>query len=297
MRQILVAVFAVSVFAGAVLLDRDFKGKSTSTAGIVLAYFVAAAAGGVLLNLKRVERKRRNLPAPRRRNVPAPRRKNPPPAAKPVSRPEPAPANRSATPKARKPLPVPALGPDGLPDNINDWIVYCYETGTEWSLDTVADLEDIPGWLDQNPEQDTWLLVIEGLNPDLKLSIDVLKHMAGHPDCSQAVAIELLRHCYAVDFFGAEAKGPDGFGDWDCFPIVQTICRRAAGEGFVFADIAYPGPKERERLRESIEAAARQGSPHFPAPLNLLSQPAGERQLRVPYFVDETGISRLSLEP
>lgn len=187
---------------------------------------------------------------------------------------------------------LPPLGLDDLPINGEDYMGYWLVHRPDWDIESVATVEEIPGLIARDARQGVWLNILSGLNSDAPLTHDIWAQMIADPVCSETVAVTILHLCGA-DYYFSEGNHSDGSQDLN---LAREIATRAA-KG-TFADLGLADPKfvDRQKLIDAMRASKERGDAPFAPPLALLEKEVGTGVLRMPYMMDETGLSRFMLD-
>lgn len=187
---------------------------------------------------------------------------------------------------------MPALGPDGLPDDAGAMLQYCMENGIEWWLEPFVGLDDLPARVKANSDPALWLAVLEGMGVDEEPTIEAMHLMLRHPDCPATIAAAILRKAHAPLYFGTDALPPDVEGN-DAFGLVKAVCERDAAEGFPAGDFGDPPWVNRAGLLQDITRKSLEAPAPVPPPFRLLSRSPMGPAPRRPYIGDEEGLSLL----
>ena len=209
-------------------------------------------------------------------------------------------AHRTTQPPAHRQTP-PESGQqavDRLPEDANELMGYYLRTGTFWTIETVAMVQDLIPFLDENREPGTWYAALQGVNWGDPAWWDVVRFMVNDPDCPAIVAAQVLMIFRVQDLFDPARSGdaPDD----DACEIIALICQRDAGEGYREYDFADPDGVGRQETRLAvIDAVSRHPAPNtlpFPPPLRLLMPRTDGARLIRKFIADETGLGRVVTE-
>lgn len=187
---------------------------------------------------------------------------------------------------------LPPLGFDDLPINGEDYMGYWLVHRPSWDIETVATLEEIPELIARDVRQGLWLNILSGLNSDAPLTHDIWAQMIAEPFCSETVAVTILHLCGASYYFSEGNHGDDS----QVLKLVKAITSRAEKGRFIDLGLADPEFVDRQKLIDAMRASKERGDAPFAPPLALLEKEVGTGVLRMPYMMDETGLSRFMLD-